>query len=96
MLSAITKIPELKIDKDESEILGRGIANVARHYDIGGASEKTLDWFNLIQALAMVYGPRVFVVAGRRKQKRAEKPAAPKSEEGGNGFDGFPAVVQMQ
>lgn len=94
MLAALTKSPLLRIDKDEADALGRGISNVARHYDVGGMSQKTLDWFNLFQTLSVVYGPRIFVMrqqANEKKQQQRQRAQVetptPEPENQGNGFD---------
>lgn len=100
MLAVLTKTQELAIDKTEAETLATGVANVARHYDIGGASQKTLDWFNLIQALALVYGTRLYAVRGKfRKKPKVQNPAetTPKQSDimnGGFVLDQYGNILQ--
>lgn len=79
MLAGLTKIPELQMDKAESDMLAKGIAGVAEHYETVAMSPKTAAWVNLGQIAAMVYGPRIFAGMAR---KRASKPqrAAPPSQ----------------
>lgn len=72
MLAAIASNPVLALDKSEAELVAKGIANVARNYDVPGVSQITLDWVALIQALGVVYGTRIVVMS------RAKK-AAPKT-----------------
>lgn len=69
MLAALTSVPELELDKSEAEKLGAGIVNVSRHYDIG-ATQKTIDWTNLIMVVGAVYGTRLAAV---RMRKAAQK-----------------------
>lgn len=94
MLAALTKSQLLRIDKDEADALSRGITGVARHYDVGGMSQKTLDWFNLFQTLSIVYGPRIFVAQQQAKERKAQnqrraqvETPTPEPENQGNGFD---------
>lgn len=79
MLAGMTKIPELAMDKGESDALAKGIANVAKHYDVVAMSEKTAAWVNLGQIAAMVYGPRFYTAFSRRKENRPKRqtPAQP-------------------
>lgn len=59
--------------KTESEFMAQSIADVARHYG-GIADQKTLDWFNLTQCLAIVWGGRIFVIRSTPRPKAAPKP----------------------
>lgn len=58
MLASMTGVAEFELDTDEAKKLGRGIQNVARHYDIP-ATQKTIDWTNLAMIVAGVYGTRI-------------------------------------
>lgn len=69
VFSIALKTPELAITEEESERLANATARVAAHYNIA-ASQKTLDWGNLIIALSVVYGPRIFMAATRKKNDR--------------------------
>lgn len=104
MLAYMTKVSELKIDESEGKILATGIANVAKHYDIGGADAKTLDWFNLFQSLAIVYGPRIYMIRANRPAKSVKTVQQPPTKsaeqasfdaQGGTPFDGVPVQVQL-
>jgi hypothetical protein len=72
MAAAITKVPELMLDKDESKQLAVGIANVARHYDVS-ASAKSIDIANLVMICAGVYGTRLFAFRNRMRMEAQEK-----------------------
>jgi len=56
--------------KTEAEFLAQSIADVARHYNPKVFEQKTIDWTNLIQCLALVYGPRIYNI---RADMRANK-----------------------
>ena len=68
-LGIMLKAPELELSDDEAKQYAKGVAMVARHYDMG-ASAKTLDWFNLMTTMASIYGVRVIAIAARRKAER--------------------------
>lgn len=72
MLSMITKTPELMLNEQEAKTLASAMEKVARHYDIGGASQKTVDWVNLVTALGAVYGTRIVMYSASKKQRRDE------------------------
>jgi hypothetical protein len=57
--------------KTESEFLAQSIKDVTDHYGSGLLDDKTLDWCNLIQCLAIVYGGRIFAI---RSKPKASKP----------------------
>lgn len=68
----------LRIEEKEAEQVGGAIQNVARHYDIPGVDQKTVDWIRLARTLGMVYGTRLFAM---RMSAPAKAPAAaPKPE----------------
>jgi hypothetical protein len=64
--------------KTEAEFLAQSAADVARHYG-GIADQKTLDWFNLVQCLAMVYGARIYAIRSNPKPKPAPRPQGPQA-----------------
>lgn len=78
MLAGMTRTPEFALDQKEAKSVAEALANVSRHYDVS-VSAKALDWTNLIMALGMVYGTRVFAIRNRRMNERAEraKPVGP-------------------
>lgn len=57
--------------KTEAEFMAQSIADVARHYNPQIFEQKTIDWSNLIQCLALVYGPRLYNLRAERKAARA-------------------------
>lgn len=59
--------------KTEAEFLAQSSADVARHYG-GIADQKTLDWMNLIQCLAIVYGTRIYAIKSSPKAPRVVSP----------------------
>lgn len=74
-LAALTGKDILRIEQTEADALGGAINNVARHYDIPGVSQKTVDWIALARTLGMVYGMRLFALG--MFAKTAPKVAAP-------------------
>lgn len=60
--------------KTESEFLSQSMMDVAKHYGAGVLDQKTVDWLNLIQCLAIVYGGRLVAI----RMSRKPKPEAPK------------------
>lgn len=60
--------------KTEAEFLASSIKDVADHYGHGLLDQKTLDWMNLIQCLAIIYGGRIFAIRSTPKPK-VVKPA---------------------
>ncbi len=49
--------------------------NVMRHYNIS-ASQKAIDWGNLLLTMGLVYGNKFYAVNERRKAEKAAKKAA--------------------
>lgn len=72
MLSHAVKVPEIALTENEAEQLANAASKVARHYDIT-ASQKAMDWGNLMIALAVIYGPRM-VLIGRKKKETVKNP----------------------
>lgn len=60
--------------KTEAEFLAMSIKDVADHYGNGLLDKKTLDWCNLIQCLAIVYGGRIYAIRATPRVPRAPKP----------------------
>lgn len=76
-LAMITGHAHLKLDGKEGEALSTGIVNVARHYPALAKSQKWVDWAMLMQTLAVVYGPRLYMsVQLARHGKPKGKPDA--------------------
>jgi hypothetical protein len=72
LLAAGLGAPELLMSEDDGKIIGSAAAAVARHYDLQ-ASQKAIDWGNLVVALGAFYGPRIIAIRARRKQERSTK-----------------------
>lgn len=68
MLATIIKMPELMLAPQEANLLANGMNEVAKHYDLT-ASQKALDWSNLIMLAATIYGPRIFAYRARQPVK---------------------------
>lgn len=66
------------IEKTEADDVGRAIQGVAKHYDIPGVNQKTVDWIRLARTLGMVYGTRLFAARAARPKPSpvAAKPGA--------------------
>lgn len=77
MLAGLTQVPELAIAQQEAAAMSTAINNVAQHYDVQ-ASQKTVDWGNLIATLSMVYGTRMVAIYSRKKSETPSRAYAPK------------------
>lgn len=75
MAAAALSQPLLVIEESEARAVAKGIANVARHYDVGRLSAQTMDWVNLCMTLITVYGTRF--AAMRMQASKAEAAASP-------------------
>lgn len=79
-LAALTNKDIFKLEKSEADELGKSIQGVARHYDIPGVDQKTVDWLRLARTLGMVYGARLFAArAAMSATKSSSAPNAPRS-----------------
>jgi hypothetical protein len=76
MFSAVTKLEELKLSKDEAEALAQAGSKVSRHYAWGEMSEKTKDICLLIGTVSLVYAPKIQKVRSRVAEARAKRAAA--------------------
>lgn len=61
------------ITEDEANKLGEAGQNVARHYDIPGVSQVTVDWIRLARTVGMIYGARIFAARIERAATPGEK-----------------------
>lgn len=52
----------------EAEFLAGSIKAVTDHYGGGMLDQKTLDWANLVQCLAIVYGGRLYAIRSTPRQ----------------------------
>ena len=59
-MAGMTGKPIWGIEQSEADQLGEAINGVARHYDIPGVDQKTVDYIRLVRVLGMVYGMRLF------------------------------------
>jgi hypothetical protein len=75
MIASMFNAPNFALDDDEAEKLSKAIANVTRHYDIPGMSQKSVDWIMAIQASGAIYGPRL--LAWRIARMQSIKPVVP-------------------
>ncbi len=78
-LSVLFQSPTMQLEKAEAEQLAKAAANVSRHYDVPGMSDKVVDWTNLLGTCAMIYGPRIMAARITRAAKKAETVAAKKA-----------------
>lgn len=79
LLAHVAKTPELALDEAEASALAVAIADVSQHYDVlSRVSAEGVAWVNLMQAIGMVYGPRVIAYKMRKTaEKREPEPARP-------------------
>jgi len=75
MLAAATQTPELHLDEREAKAMTDAVAEVARHYPMT-IDPKTLAWANLAGCAAMIYGPRIYLIADRKRKAAKDKPSA--------------------
>lgn len=72
-LAKATKTPEIALDEVESKNLATAAMNVMQHYNIK-ASQKAIDWGNLLLAMTLVYGGKFHAVAKRHEaENKARK-----------------------
>jgi hypothetical protein len=73
MLAGIVAVPELELDRGESEKLGDAIKNVGQYY---GAvfDPKKVAVFHLAMVAGGIYGTRIFAIKNRLGRQKQEKP----------------------
>ena len=86
LLAVSLSAPELAWKDEEAKIVAENLVAVSRHYDIQ-ASQKAIDWGNLVVALGTVYGRKVIPFAVRRSR---EATAARKAASTNAGFTTSP------
>jgi hypothetical protein len=86
LLAVTLSAPELAWKDDEAKIVAENMVAVSRHYDIQ-ASQKAIDWGNLVIALGTVYGRKVVPLAMRKSR---EATAARKARMANAGFTASP------
>jgi len=81
MIASIFNAPNVELDEDEAAKMAKAIANVTRHYDVPGMSQKTVDWIMCMQAAGAVYGPRMLAWrmdrVARMTKPAPQNPSAP-------------------
>jgi hypothetical protein len=73
LLAVSLSAPELNLTEHETKVLAENIAAVGKHYDLV-ASQKSIDWFNLIMACTTIYGTRIIAIGKRSAGTRKAKP----------------------
>lgn len=69
MGATILKVPELELDEEEAEKLGKAVARVQAQYEVPVLSEEQRAWINLLLVAGTIYGPRVMAHSLNRKRK---------------------------
>lgn len=78
LLAKATNTPELMLDETEAKSMAAAAMNVMQHYNIR-ASQKAVDWGNLVVTMCIVYGGKFHAINERQKaEKQAKKEAAGK------------------
>jgi hypothetical protein len=70
-LAALTSIPEIALDADESKPLAIAVAEVAKHYDIPDVADKTLAWFSLAMVAGPMYMAKAMLARERMRGNKA-------------------------
>ena len=73
MLAAVTKVPELALEKAEASALAGSAAEVAKYYPAALMSPKSMAWTGLASTVAMVYLPRLAIIRMRVAEARGGK-----------------------
>jgi hypothetical protein len=76
MLAGFAHNPALELSKDEAKAIAEASTNVARHYN-AVLDPKIADWVVLLGTLGAIYGPRVFMLVGKKKPKAAQQQSEP-------------------
>lgn len=72
--ASITKLPDLALDQGEAQILAEAITTLMEEYDIA-LSGKSAALLGMAGAVAIVYGPRIMLIAEQAKKNKAERKA---------------------
>jgi hypothetical protein len=70
MLAKIIKVPEIKLDNEEAEELGKALARVNKEFGIAVLSPKTAALVNLAIVAGTVYVPRLMAHDLRKKNEK--------------------------
>lgn len=76
MAATVFKSPELMLEKGEADALANAISEVEKFYSISLSAEQRA-WLGLATTAAMIYGPRAYLIAKRRKSDASPKRPAP-------------------
>lgn len=71
-IASVTKVPEISIDKDESDALAKSVANVLDQFDIT-PDPKVQAIVGLVVTAGTIYGPRMYLYRERLKQEAKDK-----------------------
>lgn len=71
-IASATKTPELKLEDEEAEALAKSTAVVLEEFDIR-PDPKIEAIIGLVTTAGMIYGPRVYLIAERKKQEKRDK-----------------------
>lgn len=74
-LAAMTKTPELKLEKAEADQLGEAVARVNKEFGGFVLSPKAAAIINLATVGGTLYGPRMFAHALRMKREKQDHAA---------------------
>lgn len=73
--------PELAMARDDCRELSQAWSDVNRHYNFALLDQKSADWFNLLQLVAVAYGTRVIAIRDRRRRD-ARPTSQPRAQTG--------------
>lgn len=71
-LAVVSRTPELMLEKDESDMLAKALANVLEQFDIA-PDPKTQALIGLVTTAGVIYAPRVINIQYRKAQEKKEK-----------------------
>lgn len=83
-LALATKTPELELDKEESDLLADASTKLLAEFDLE-PDPKTQAIIGFIIACGSIYGPRVAIVAMRKKKEKKDDEAGKASVYNPNG-----------
>lgn len=72
-IAGFTGFEDLKLTDDESSELAKGVAEVAKHYDLPAFDPKVLAWVSLTVIAGRVYMPKAALIKMEIDKRKAEK-----------------------
>lgn len=69
MLAGLTQTPELELSQSEANNMAAAAVAVSRHYEFV-ASQKMLDWGNLILVVGVTYGSKFAAINAKKKREK--------------------------